>query len=632
MGSFFRLASRIRRAFLHRGWYPTTARSFHSSPASLAFNSGSLSAGSLIDDFDTNESVIHRADEILTGIYRIWNIRKQVARMPDWHKDLLTGFHWNPRRSSIPGEFLRESSPSGALRRVWEMNRHGYLFDLGRAHMLTGEQKYRDLGRQIISDWIEHNPPGTGVNWTSPLESAVRIVSWLEFLRMTGPDTLTSKLRSGIARILYAAAKRTDWDLSLFPNPNNHLAGEALLLLMAGIFLQGASRLKRWRNIGITLLNTYAANQFGEEGSPGEQSPGYLMFVIEIYLYAGYILKTTSSEEGFSHDTRQRIMKALAFLHTLRETLGYIPNVGDNDDAHLLACYDCEDKRLDRLLSLGKRILAIRSPIPTQRRIAADSSVPSENHSPVKSGEESIISQCDGWIAIPPAVESPWGILFLATPLGLPPLYGHGHADALSILISLYGRPVVTDPGTYRYGEKEWRDFFRSTRAHATVEAGNRDQADQVDTFTWEKPYSCSWKVVQDKDPVIIRAGHNGYMRLPEQIVHERILQRSGKTIIIKDSLASSNGREFSASLVWPIHPSVRVDTEENETILLKIRKQECVLTIRGPGLLRISRGDTTPMGGWFSPVFEECSPSTTVIMDASGRQISWRTEFRLLP
>ena len=55
-------------------------------------------------------------------------------------------------------------------------------------------------------------------------------------------------------------------------------------------------------------------------------------------------------------------------------------------------------------------------------------------------------------------------------PLGMAPLYNHGHADALSITLSKDDRPILIDPGTYRYnGVPEWRRYFKGTRAHNTV-------------------------------------------------------------------------------------------------------------------------------------------------------------------
>jgi len=57
-----------------------------------------------------------------------------------------------------------------------------------------------------------------------------------------------------------------------------------------------------------------------------------------------------------------------------------------------------------------------------------------------------------------------------AEPLGLPPLYAHGHADALSFRLSYGGHEFLIDPGTFCYYTPTlWRWYFRGTAAHNTV-------------------------------------------------------------------------------------------------------------------------------------------------------------------
>ena len=62
-----------------------------------------------------------------------------------------------------------------------------------------------------------------------------------------------------------------------------------------------------------------------------------------------------------------------------------------------------------------------------------------------------------------------------AGPHGFLSIAAHAHSDALSLEVRVGGVDILADPGTYCYhGEEEWRDYFRSTIAHNTVEVARR--------------------------------------------------------------------------------------------------------------------------------------------------------------
>jgi hypothetical protein len=63
---------------------------------------------------------------------------------------------------------------------------------------------------------------------------------------------------------------------------------------------------------------------------------------------------------------------------------------------------------------------------------------------------------------------------------------GHSHADTLSIVVRSGDDEILIDPGTYTYvGDPKWRDWFRGTAAHNTVQIDGLDQATAAGPFRW---------------------------------------------------------------------------------------------------------------------------------------------------
>ncbi len=93
-----------------------------------------------------------------------------------------------------------------------------------------------------------------------------------------------------------------------------------------------------------------------------------------------------------------------------------------------------------------------------------------------------------GYYLLGTAFETPDEVRLLVDsgPLGYLSIAAHGHADALSFVLSIGDREILVDPGTYAYHtEPSWRRYFRSTLAHNTVGIDGEDQSVQAGNFMW---------------------------------------------------------------------------------------------------------------------------------------------------
>jgi hypothetical protein len=115
------------------------------------------------------------------------------------------------------------------------------------------------------------------------------------------------------------------------------------------------------------------------------------------------------------------------------------------------------------------------------------------------------------------------------------PTGGHGHADALSIVLFSGGRDLLIDPGTCVYnGAPEWRGYFRSTRAHNTVMVDRRDQSEQSGTFQWKHRAETRGLA---GNAHFAAGEHHGY----EPVIHKRKVEvcQSGSCVIVDELLGT---------------------------------------------------------------------------------------------
>ena len=196
-------------------------------------------------------------------------------------------------------------------------------------------------------------------------------------------------------------------------------------------------------------------------------------------------------------------------------------------------------------------------------------------------------------------------------PLGFLSIAAHGHADALSVEVRYDGVEVLVDPGTYCYhGEPEWRSYFRSTRAHNTLELDQTSQAREGGPFMWSTAVPVD-PVIQsglDADLSTWAARHRGYRRLTGSPVHERTvrLEKSARRLVIVDRVRSGSGHVVR--LHFHVGPAVTVALDEARAELTWTGRdgapQRAALSLPAELSWSAHRGETDPILGWYSPRF----------------------------
>lgn len=202
--------------------------------------------------------------------------------------------------------------------------------------------------------------------------------------------------------------------------------------------------------------------------------------------------------------------------------------------------------------------------------------------------------------------------------LGYLGIAAHGHADALSLRLSVGGRPVLVDRGTYTYnGNPGWRRYLRGTSAHNTVTVGGSEQSDYGGPFLWLRKARCELVSFESADTHgHIEAWHDGYCERVPPIVHRRRVQWSGsaRRFEVRDTL--EGGGQHSVLVAWHFAPDCEVMLRR-DTAFVSL-PGGTTLRLRMPGASAagrwtVCRGGAGPHG-WHSPRFGVRVPAPTLL------------------
>jgi hypothetical protein len=477
------------------------------------------------------------------------------------------------------------------IRAVWEPARLQRVVP----YLLPGNGRQvapglKHAAQSEVLQWVADNPFLLGPHYMSPMECGLRVPVFCYCLK----SMVDCSPQDGAA--LAAAIYKHGWwiyrNLSLYNSLGNHTICEAVGLLFAGGLFRDTTEGSRWLTRGIDLLDCELNRQILADGGPAEQSLDYHRFVLDLYWLCRDLL-----ERNHLHDIRPwmpTLEKAEAFLAAFRDANGH-PAIGDSDDGFAVA----------------PGIHPHRAPAnaPTNRV----STFPDSGYTVIRNGA--------------------FRMTFDHGPLGMAPLYNHGHADALSITLSLGGMDFLVDPGTYRYnGVPEQRRYFKSTRAHNTVNIDGLDQAVQETGFIWSAPFKTRLLVSRAlPDGHVLVAEHDGYKRCREPVWHKRSLVWFDENrFLVMDRFRGRGRHEYQ--LNYHLHPEV-LARPAPEGWQLERGGKKVFLELLTPGLeLRLVRGRTSPLQGWFSPAYGLLQETNVLSACTTGKplEVSLATAIRL--
>lgn len=552
---------------------------------------------------------IEQADKIVGGKFDLLGYENLDFGTPvDWHLEPLAGKqssrkHWKQFDDLSTNE-------TGDRKIVWELNRQQYFFTLGVTYWLTKNERYAKTFTSHLTSWMNENPPGTGVNWSSSLEVAFRAVSWLwAFHFFRDSASLTPELFRAALKYLYLHGKHIEKYLSTYYSPNTHLTGEALALYYLGTQLKFFKQAERWRKTGETLLFGELDRQILPDGVYFEQSTWYQRYTTDFYTHFRILRELNGAAANEKLDGK--LQSLLDFSAAITRPDGTTALVGDDDGGRSLPHSNAPPDDFRALLSTGAllygrgdyKFAAQEFAAETLWLLGADAAqtfeklpetAPAENSRAFPDGGYFVMR--DGWAATDNYMLVDCGALGALSA-------GHGHADALSINAAIGGKTVLVDAGTYTYHESdEARNRFRRSEAHNTLTVGGKSQSEPGGKFSWKTKARAKLDRWLSGDRFDFFAGaHDGYERLTAAATHERaVLFLKNDYWIIRDAVRTRGEHDYA--LNFHFSPETNASTEQAAS------GNSCVGSPSADGGFRLfTFGDN---GGWqrtasrISPVF----------------------------
>ncbi len=559
--------------------------------------------------------LIQSAEEIVAGSWRFFGGELRKLDFSRMQNDK----HWS--------DYHDQPESDVDLKYIWESSRFCWVYPLGSAFILTGDERYPQAFFLNFANFLENNPPNLGPNWISAQEVALRIIALcFAYQVFQASPGFMDHHKANILRSIYQHAARIPATLSYAKaQNNNHLLSEAVGLILAGSVLKGMAESNRYLKLGWKLFVEGIEKQIFSDGSYIQQSTNYHRMMLHLSILA----VQAGKKAGLSvpESVTKKLELATQWLFgMIDEISGYTPNLGHNDGSNIfpLAPVVYQDYRptlqCASLCFFDQPALdpGVWDVLGLWFGFSQD-----YNHKP---GTNNISLH---QFKLPPSRMSNrngWGIIRAVKFHDRP-----AHADQLNVDLWWRGRNISLDPGTYSYtAPTPWNNSLSDTAVHNTVTINENNQMLKAGRFLW---LDWAQATIIQKDPSLgeIIAEHDGYKKVG--VNHKRRLSMvDDSTWEIRDELTPYHpmSEAFQITLQWLLPDGVWHLDSSTLTIDTDIFRLELFIEtetrfneknfhpgfniqiIRG-GEILCGKNQSLPNFGWFSPTYGQKIPAISI-------------------
>jgi len=385
------------------------------------------------------------------------------------------------------------------------------------------------LKRDLIHQWIEDNKLLSGIGW-EPYPISKRSVNWIKYLS-SNIEEINEEITDSLVKQIRFLNNNIEYHIL-----GNHILENARALIFAGLFFDGIEP-KKWLTRGIKILRLQINEQILNDGAHFELSPMYHSIVLEILIDIYKLSSINNSDndlKGLNSLLKINIIKMADWLQAMLHQDGEISYF--NDAALGIALHPSAIfKELNSLINYKPR----------------------EDRNGVTYLEDS------GYIRISCKDSI---LIFDAAEIGASYQPGHGHADALSFELSVFGSRLIVNSGTSNYENSSRRHFERSTIAHSTLTINELNSSEVWSSFrVGARAKIKDIHIKNENDIQEIKASHNGYRKLERTLLHTREIKKIKNSLIVIDRV--NNQIKYDLKSRFHLSPDININfLEGNNT------------------------------------------------------------------
>ncbi|MCK4857609.1 MAG: heparinase II/III family protein [candidate division Zixibacteria bacterium] len=501
-------------------------------------------------------TIIESADKIVANKFPILGLGYiSYGDPPRWNYDPVTG-------KNAPKEFYGripylDAAVVGDAKVIWELSRFQFVYDLGQAYLLTGDEKYACKFFDLITDWSEYHRDYEGINFCSALEFAFRNHSlcWAIYF-FKGSQSLTARHAESLYRLVYLGAHFISNHLSIYFSPNTHLLGEAYELYLTGLVFPEFAEAPRWEETGLKITTTELDKQITADGMHAELSMAYHAYTLEFILSMAILAAQYGRRLPDKFTTKLESLTSV--LGALRRPDGCWPHIGDEDGGRLYflsrrPAGDYYPTLEASRLFLGQQEEATCRESFWLTGVDLTAEAPPVETTGVDVTQNITTVFSDSGLIISRSIQKQMYSLFQCGKFG----FGacpHSHADMLHLDIAVGEDNFIVDPGTYIYtGDLEARNRFRAVTMHNGPAPAGIKFMGKTDPFGWrDKPDCTISRIAMGKQFAFYQAGYEHAAKGARYALQRSIFFLPDSFWLVRDTIISADPLSFTWNLVTP--------------------------------------------------------------------------------